>query len=73
MAASLFYHMFEGEIVGFLPEALKSSSVEHICYTLWVGGWYRRTRNCGGIEGPLGQLTYVVVNATQIKLTKYYR
>lgn len=27
----LYYHMSKGKIVGFLPEALKASSVEQIC------------------------------------------
>lgn len=27
----LYYHMSKGKIVGFLPEALKVSSVEQIC------------------------------------------
>lgn len=34
----LYYHMSKGKIVGFLPEALKASSVEQICWGLW-GRW----------------------------------
>lgn len=51
----LYYHMSKGKIVGFLPEALKASSVEQICSGLcgrWVGR--RGTGVYGCTEGALG-------------------
>lgn len=37
----LYYHMSKGKIVGFMPEALKASSVEQICWGQW-GRWVGR-------------------------------